>query len=186
MDSYELNKIFGAVLVALLGLMGIGMFSDALFSKHKLEKAAYALPEAAEGGAAAPGAAAAPQINLVELLEKADASRGAAYSKQQCGACHTFDKGGKSGTGPNLYGVVGRPIAGVAGFTYSPALQAKGKEAGNWSFENLQAFISNPRGFAAGNKMAYGGVKDPTRLGEVLAYLRAQADTPAPLPTAAK
>lgn len=185
MDSFELNKIFGAILGTLLIVMGIGIFSDTIFASHAPEKTAYALPEAAAGGTGAP-AAAAPVVSIAELLGKADPARGANLAKQQCGACHTFTKGGKDGIGPHLFGVVDRPIASIAGFGYSPGMQAKAKTDGKWTFEHLQAFITNPRGYAAGTKMAFGGLKDPTRLGDVIAYLRTLADTPVPLPTAAK
>lgn len=186
MDSFELNKIFGAILTSLLVLMGIGMLSDSIFATHAPEKSAYALPEAAAGGAAGGGSAAPAQVNLAELVGKGDAQRGAGLAKQQCGACHTFDKGGKSGIGPNLYEIVERPIGGKAGFSYSPVFQGKAKEGSKWDFANLQAFLSNPRGFANGTKMAYGGLKDPTRLGDVLAYLRSISDAPKPVPAAAQ
>lgn len=186
MNSFELNKIFGALLGTLLLVMGIGMFSDAIFANHAPEKTAYALPEAdAAGGAGAP-AAAVPVVSIAELLGKADPARGANLAKQQCGACHTFTKGGKDGIGPHLYGVVERPMAGVAGFAYSPGMQAKAKTDEKWTFEHLQSFIVNPRGYVAGTKMAFGGLKDPSRLGDVIAYLRTLADAPVALPTAAK
>lgn len=185
MDSFELNKIFGAILASLLVIMGIGMFSDSIFATHAPEKSAYALPEAEAAGAAG-GGAAPVKVNLAELVGKGDAQRGAGIAKQQCGACHTFTKGGKAGIGPNLYEIVERPIGGAAGFGYSPVFQAKAKESGKWDFANLHAFLSNPRGFANGTKMAYGGLKDPTRLGDLMAFLRSISDAPKALPAAAQ
>ncbi|MBM3608596.1 MAG: c-type cytochrome [Alphaproteobacteria bacterium] len=184
MDSFELNKILGAILTTLLVVMGIGIFSDTIFATHAPQKSAYELPAESADGAAAGGGAAAPQVNLAELVGKGDAGRGAGVAKQQCGACHTFDKGGKSGIGPNLFGIVERGIGGTAGFAYSPVFQGKAKEGGKWSFESLYAFLSSPRAFANGTKMAYGGLKDPGRMGDLMAYLRSIADTPAALPAA--
>jgi cytochrome c len=183
MHSLEFNKISFAVLSALLFLMGIGMFSDMVFSTHKPAKPGYALPDNS-GAATAPAAAApaAPAVPVAELLAKADVKRGEALFGQQCRSCHTVDKGGKSGIGPNLYGVVERPIASSQGFSYSPALAEKAKTDKTWSFEHLQSFITAPAGYARGTKMAYAGVKDPARLGDLLAYLNTISDSPAALP----
>ncbi len=182
MHSLEFNKISFAVLSTLLFLMGIGMFSDAIFSAHGPKKSAYALPEAAAGGAAAPAAPAAPAVPIGELLAKADPKRGESLMGQQCRSCHTVDKGGKAGIGPNLYGVVARPIASGQGFAYSPALQERAKTDKTWSFEHLQSFVAAPAAYAKGTKMAYNGVKDPARLADLLAYLNTLSDNPAPLP----
>ena len=180
MDSFEFNKIAGAVLGALLFTMGIGIFSDAIFHREAPHTAAYNLPaeEASAGGAAA---TAAPTVPLPELLAKADPKRGEGLTKA-CHACHVFEKGGANKIGPHLYGVVGRPVASISDFAYSDALKAIG---GDWTFEKLDHFINNPRGFANGTKMAYGGEKDAGRRADILAYLRSLADSPVPLPAAA-
>jgi cytochrome c len=181
MDSFEFNKIAGAVLGTLLFVMGLGIFSDALFHHAPPKMAGYNLPSAeAEGAAAATPAAAA--VPLPELLAKADPKKGEALTKP-CSACHTFDKGGANKVGPNLYGVVNRPTASVAGFAYSDSLKGKG---GAWSFENIDHFITNPKGYASGTKMAYGGEKDAGRRADIIDYLRTLSDSPAPLPAPAK
>lgn len=177
MDSFELNKIAGAVLGTLLFLMGLGIFSDAIFHTGIPAKPGYDLPvaeEASAGGAAA----AAPAVPLPELLAKADPKRGETLVKP-CAACHAFDQSGANKVGPGLYEVVNRPIASHAGFAYSDSLKSKG---GNWTYDNLDHFIAAPKGFASGTKMAYGGEKDPARRADILAYLRSLAPTPAPLP----
>ena len=182
-DSYEFNKIAGAVLASLLFLMGLGIVSNSIFSAHAPEKSAYALPEAAEGG----GPAAGPKeeaVPLPQLLAKADAKKGASAVKSACSACHTVDKGGAVKQGPNLYGVVGRNIAGVDGFSYSNGLKAAAEKDKTWSFEHLAAFINNPRGYASGTKMAYGGMKNRERLADMLVYLRTLSDSPVALPAA--
>ena len=119
---------------------------------------------------------------LGEMMGKADAKRGETTFGQQCKSCHTVEKGGKAGIGPNLYGVVERPIASFDGFAYSPGLQARAKSDGKWSFEHLVSFVANPRGYANGTKMAYGGLKDTGRLADTLAYLRSLSDNPAAMP----
>jgi len=178
MDSFEFNKIAGAVLGTLLFIMGLGIVSDAVFKGGVPKQSAYALPAAEEASAGGAAAAAAPSVPLPELLAKADAKKGEGLFKA-CASCHVVEKGGANKVGPALYGIVNRQIASVAGFGYSDALKGKG---GNWSYDSLDSFVANPKGFAAGTKMAYGGEKDAAKRADLIAYLRAQADAPAPLP----
>jgi cytochrome c len=178
MDSFEFNKIAGAVLGTLLFIMGLGIFSDGIFHHPAPKQSAYALPSAAVETASAGGAAAATAAPIGERLAKADAKKGEGLIKA-CAACHVFDKGGANKVGPALYGVVQRPIAGHEGFAYSDSLKGKG---GKWDYANLDHFIEAPKGFASGTKMAYGGEKDAGKRADIIAYLRSLADAPAPLP----
>jgi cytochrome c len=177
MDSFEFNKIAGAVLGTMLFMMGLGVLSNAIFHSGVPHESAYALPSAepeAAGGAAAP-AAAAP---IADRLKTADAKKGEGLVKP-CTACHIFDKSGANKVGPGLYGVVDRPIASHEAFAYSDSLKGKG---GKWDYASLDHFIEAPKGFASGTKMAYGGEKDPARRADIIAYLRSLAETPEPLP----
>lgn len=178
MDSFELNKIFGAVLGACLFVMGIGIFSDVIFTPAKMKAPGYALPSAEAAPAAGAGAAAAAAEPLPVLLAKADAKKGESAFKA-CAACHTGDKGGANKVGPNLYDVVNRDLGSHAGFAYSDAIKAKG---GKWSFDALDHFITNPKGFVNGTKMAYAGEKDAGKRADILAYLRTLSEKPADLP----
>ncbi|HEY8578500.1 MAG TPA: c-type cytochrome [Beijerinckiaceae bacterium] len=182
MDSFELNKIAGAVLGTLLFLMGVGTFTGAIFSPHKPEKPGYDLPAAEAGGGGAAAPAAVQLASAKDILANADATRGAAAAKQACGVCHSFEQGGPTKQGPSLYGVVNRPIASAAGFSYSSSLQERAKTDQTWTFEHLNAFVHNPRGYASNTKMAYAGEKNDNRRGDILAYLRSLAPEPAPLP----
>lgn len=178
MDSFELNKIFGALLGALLFVMGIGIFSDVVFTPAKMKAPGYALPSAEAAPAAAAGAAAVAAEPLPVLLAKADAKKGEGASKA-CAACHTFDKGGANKVGPNLYDTVNRDLGTHAGFGYSDAIKGKG---GKWSYEALDAFIANPKGYVPGTKMAYAGEKDAGKRADIIAYLRGLSEKPADLP----
>ena len=175
--NMEINKMAGALLGSLLGVMGLGMFSDVLYAPDHMKKAGYDLPagEAASGKAAAAKPAAEP---LPVLLAKADAKKGESLVKP-CMACHDFTKPGVAKVGPPLYGVVGRPKAHVAGFAYSDPMKAKG---GDWSFDELNKFIADPKKDIAGTKMAYAGEKDDGKRADIIAYLRTLADSPVPLP----
>jgi cytochrome c len=116
------------------------------------------------------------------LLAQASPEEGEAEARK-CVACHSFEPGGPSKIGPPLWDVVGRDIASVEGFAYSDALLAK---EGEWTFEALDEFIADPRGWAPGTKMAFAGIKDPGARADVLVYLRTLADEPVPLPEVAE
>ena len=142
---------------------------------------------AAEGAKPAEGAAkggeAAPGAEILPALAKADPKKGEA-SVALCKVCHSFDKGAPSPIGPNLYGVVGRKIASLEGFNYSPALKAKQSE-GDWTFEHLDLWLTNPQAFASGTTMAFPGLPDLHTRADVIDFLRTKSDNPMPLPEAA-
>lgn len=124
----------------------------------------------AEGGA-----------EILPLLATADAKQGEADAAL-CKVCHTFDKGGATLVGPNLYDIVGHKIASKEGFNYSPALKAHG---GDWTYQNLDVWLTNPQAFAAGTTMAFPGVPDLKKRANIIAFLRSNSDNPVPLPEAA-
>jgi cytochrome c len=177
MDSFEFNKIAGAVLGALLFTMAITILSEALLYSPPPAKPGYDLP-----GAAAPSEAAAAPAAAVEplpvLLAKADAKKGQMLAKV-CTTCHNFEKGAGAKTGPGLWGVVGRPKGTFPGYDYSDGMKSKG---GDWTFADLNTFITAPREFVAGTKMGYAGEKDPHKRADILAYLDTLSDSPVPLP----
>jgi cytochrome c len=177
MDAFEFNKIAGGFLGTLLFVMALGVFSDAVFSHPKLAKPGYDLPAAEEASLEA-GAAPAAVAPLPERLAKADPKKGEASAKA-CTACHNFEKGGGPKIGPPLYGVVDRQRASIPGFAYSDAMKSK---PGNWSFDELDKFIANPKGDIAGTKMAYAGEKDPQKRADIVDYLNSLSDSPKPLP----
>ena len=139
-----------------------------------------------EGAKTAEGAAkgeAAPGAEILPALAKADPKKGEA-SVALCKVCHSFDKGAPSPIGPNLYGVVGRKIASLEGFNYSPALKGKASE-GDWTFEHLDLWLTNPQAFASGTIMAFPGIPDLHTRADVIDFLRTKSDNPMPLPEAA-
>ena len=179
MDSFELNKILGAVLATCLGVVAINIASGAIFSPPKPAKPGYeiAVPDkpAANGGQQP----AQPQaVPLAQLLANADIERGRS-SAQKCAACHTFVKGGAHGLGPNLWGIMGRAKGSVDGFNYSPALKAAG---GRWTVSELMDFVANPNEKVPGTFMAmFGGIARAGERADLMKYLNSLADNPAPL-----
>lgn len=118
----------------------------------------------AEAAPAAPATAAV----LAELT--GDAKKGKRVWNK-CRACHKLDDG-KNGVGPHLFGVVGRDIAAVDGFKYSDALTSKAGE--QWTVENLTAFLTKPKDFAAGTNMQFAGLKKPTEIEDLIAYMASE------------
>ena len=124
------------------------------------------------------GGAAAVMENAMTMLASATPDKGAKLFKK-CKSCHTVAKGGKNTVGPNLWDVVGRAKASAAGFKYSGALTDKG---GDWSYADLDAFITSPKAFAKGTKMSFAGLKKAGDRAAMLVYLRSLSDSPKPLP----
>lgn len=178
MDSFEFNKIAGAVLGTLLITMGLGITSGFVFAPPVPAKPGYVLPDAPAQETAKGEAATATAEPLPILLAKADVGKGQALAKA-CGACHNFEKGAAAKVGPPLYGVVGRQVASIEGFAYSDGIKAKG---GTWSLEEINKFITNPKAYIAGTKMGYAGEESPEKRADILDYLHTLSDNPAPLP----
>ncbi|MHC2104797.1 c-type cytochrome [Methylobacterium sp. CM6246] len=180
MNSFEVNKVLGAVLGALLFAAGSGFVAELIYHPKPVGKAGYDLPEPEpQTAAAAPEAKVEP---IAVRLASANVEKGEAGTKA-CHACHNFEKGGPNKVGPDLYGVVERPKGGHAGFEYSAALKEKG---GTWTYDDLDAFLTNPKAYAKGTKMAFAGIASPQDRANVIAYLRNNADSPKPLPAVEK
>src|SRR5262245_32283388 len=153
MDSFELNKIMGAILGTCLGLLSLNIAANAIFHPTKPAKPGYeiAVPEKPEGGEKA--APAQPDPPVAELLAQADVARGET-SHNKCVACHTFDKGGRNLVGPNLYGVVGREKGSTPGFNYSAAFKKMvAEKKGPWTAQEIYEFVKNPKVMVPGTSM---------------------------------
>ena len=180
MNSFELNKLLGAVLGTCLCALAIHLAAGAIFAPHAPAKPGYEIQVSQQPSAQKPGAPkAAPEQSIGTLLASADAKRGESDTAV-CRTCHNFDKGGPNMIGPNLWGVVGRPRASVPGYDYSSAMKAKG---GKWTFDELNKFLANPKGYIPGTAMGFAGLPSPTDRADVIAYLRTLSDNPVPLPT---
>jgi cytochrome c len=179
--SFEANKIAGAILAAMILAMVSGIVSNILIHPTPLAKQAYEVAGGApEGGAAAEAAAPAGPEPIAPLMASANADAGKAKT-QLCAACHTFDKGGPNRIGPNLFGVIGSPIAeDRGGFAFSSALTTKGKGQ-SWTLDNLNAWLFKPQQFASGTKMTFVGLAKAEDRANVIAYLNSVSDKPLPV-----
>lgn len=140
------------------------------------EEAAGAAMETAEEAA---GEMAAAAGGLGAAIAAASAEAGEKVARK-CKACHDFSEGGKNKIGPALYDVVGRGVAAKDDYKFSSALADKAEMT--WSYENLDAFLADPKGWAPGTKMSFAGIKDDADRAALIAYMRGQSDDPPPLP----
>lgn len=177
MDSFEFNKIAGAVLFTALMVFGLKELAGVIYHSEAPEKPGMyvEVAEASEGEGASKEEE--KQVSIAQLLASANPDNG---NVKPCMACHTFEKGGADKVGPHLWGVVGRPIASVEGFSYSSSLQEKSGE--NWTFEHLNTFLHKPKDFASGTKMAFSGISNDAKRADLIAHLRTLSDDPVPLP----
>ena len=176
-SSFEMNKLVGALLLAGLIAMVAGVSAEALYTgsvgEHGEQEAkrGYTIAGAENTGGDEHAAAVADEkpVNIAEFMKKADAKAGEGMIKK-CTACHTFDKGGKNGVGPNQWGLYGSGFAHKDDFTYSEALKAEhGKK--KWEAQELSEFLANPKKYIPGNKMSFPGIKDPQERANLIAYL---------------
>jgi cytochrome c len=172
------NTIAGWVLGAGIVALGSSIASNLYFhadKPHHLEKMGYFIEGAEEG---ADGGK--PAYDLGTVLAAADPAAGEKLFAK-CTACHTMNQGGANGIGPNLYATVGEAIGqGKGGFAFSSALSGHG---GNWTYENLDAWLTSPKAFANGTKMSFAGLSKPEDRANIIAYMKANGggpDFPAP------
>lgn len=176
----ESYKVWGAALVAMTVALAIGIFiNEATRAEdHDIKAYIVEVPNA-EAGSQVAAVPAGPVIEpIAPLLASADLAAGEKAFKR-CATCHTFEKDGVNKVGPNLFNVVGGGKGTISGFAYSDALTEMG---GDWSYEDLNAFLAKPKDFLAGTKMTFAGVKKAQDRANIIAFLRQYSDTPFPMP----
>ncbi len=180
-DDLTLNKILGACLVTGLVIVGVKYGSDAIYGFKPAAKPGYAIEVAdtTAAGGAAEVVDTPPDWGTVLPAANTDAG---SKTFVKCQACHNNLQGGPNMTGPNLWGVVGRPTASHPGMSYSDGMLAHAKESPNWTYDQLYMFLANPQKWVKGTKMTFAGVKKPQDRIDLIAYLRTQGSTGYPIP----
>ena len=178
MDSFEVNKIVGAILMVALLIIGIGKLSDVIFHVEKPETPGYVVEVEEETILSSTKKTIEEKIDIAALMAMGDLNHGEKVFKK-CAACHSIVKGGKNNIGPALYNVVGRQIGIVDNYKYSKALSSYDKE---WTFEELNGYLIKPAKWIKGTKMAFAGLRKEKDRASVIKYLNQNSDNPLPLP----
>ena len=180
MDSFELNKIIGAILLVALLVIGIRKVSNLVFKVNKPEKSNYKVELDVETAEAKADKEPVQReiVDIAALLSTGDLAHGEKVFKK-CSACHSIKSGGGNKIGPALYNVVGRKVGILDDYKYSKALAKYEK---NWSFEELNGFLLKPKDWIKGTKMAYAGLRKEKDRASVILYLNKYSDSPLPLP----
>ncbi|MFV1011193.1 cytochrome c family protein [Wolbachia endosymbiont of Nasonia vitripennis] len=172
----ELNKIAASILLSGLIIMIVSNVVDILYNpedykiEHQTIVAASNEPQQKIEQVA---------LDIGELMQNASFEKGKSAAKK-CIACHSFEKGGMNKVGPNLWNVVGNKKAHLgSSFNYSKALLEKG---GKWEYEELFAFLKNPKAYIKGTRMAFAGISNPQEIADLVSYLRSMSDSPVALP----
>ena len=181
MDSFEINKIIAAILLTALIVIGIGKFADVLFHVEKPKESAYqieGLEIVSNEKKSDNNVKEIAQVDIAQLLSLGDLAHGEKVFKK-CSACHMIASDGKNMIGPNLWGVIGRTAGSISDYKYSKAMVAYGKE---WSFEEMNSYLTKPQAYIKGTKMAFAGLRKEKDRASVILYMNSKSATPKPLP----
>ncbi|MER0239134.1 c-type cytochrome [Fulvimarina sp. MAC8] len=182
MDSWQFNKIAGAVLGTIFLMFGGSLIAEGIFHSEAPETPGYEIVVAEGGEGGESGGEEATVAPIAARMQEADAAAGESDFRK-CSACHSADESGENKIGPGLWNVVNRPIASHEGFSYSQAMSSF-SEGGSvvWDYEHLDQFLANPKGYIDGTAMGFAGIRDPQDRADTIAYLRSLASEPAALP----
>ena len=160
------------LILALLVIVGVQVYGSILVpvgSDRQIAKVEGLTPAGAEP---------AQELSLAELLTQATADEGKKVAKK-CASCHTFEPGGPAKVGPNLANTVGHDKGTKSGFAYSAAMQEK---PGDWTYEDLNTFLTKPAAFVPGTKMTFAGLAKAKDRAAVITYLASLTENPPPMP----
>ena len=172
-----MNKIIVSIVLAVILVLGINKITDAIFYVEKPEKSAYQVASVTTDvntTASETSSKNSESVNIMALFASTSAADGAKVFKK-CTACHSITEGGANKIGPALWGALGRPAGSVPGYKYSKAMTAHGK---NWSFEEMNGFLTKPKDWIKGTKMSFAGLKKAEDRAAVILYMNENTNSP--------
>ncbi len=180
MDSFEINKIIGAILLTALIIIGLGKFTDFLFHVEKPKQSAYKIEGVGDTTTLVTTTETKieEKVDIAKLLAMGDLVHGEKVFKK-CSACHMIASDGKNLIGPNLWGVIGRNAAAISDYKYSKAMIAYGKK---WTFEEMNGYLIKPQAYIKGTKMAFAGLRKEKDRASVILYMNSKSDNPVATP----
>ena len=175
-----MNKIIVSIVFAIILVLGINKVTDVIFYVEKPEKSAYqvaSVTTVTSTVSAETDSVSSDSGNIMALFASASAAEGAKVFKK-CAACHSIAEDGGNKIGPALWGVLGRPAGSIPDYKYSKAMAAHGK---SWSFEEMNGFLTKPKGWIKGTKMSFAGLKNAKERAAVILYMNENTNSPLPL-----
>ncbi len=182
MNALAWNKIIAALIMALLLYKGIEIYAEGAFEVAEPQIKAYVVEslvvEEVETVVAAEPVA--PAQDVMSLLAAASPEQGKRIFRR-CQACHDVSQGGAHKIGPNLFAIIGAPVAQHGDYRYSDALAGLG---GTWDFALMDDWLASPAEAVPGTKMSFGGMPKAGDRAALIAYMNSQSDNPLALPVA--
>ena len=175
-----MNKIITSIVLAIILIIGINKITEIIFYVEKPEKSVYQVDSVvtvAETTSSETGTDNSNSENIMALFASTTSADGEKVFKK-CAACHSINQGGSNKIGPALWGVLGRKAGGVSDYKYSKAMAAHGK---NWSFEEMDGFLTKPKDWIKGTKMAFAGLKNAKDRAAVILYMNENTNSPLPI-----
>ena len=172
-----MNKIIVSVVLAIILVLAINKIADSIFYVEKPEKSAYQVAnvtQASDTTSSEISSENSASGNIMALFASVSASDGEKIFKK-CAACHSITKGGANKIGPALWGVIGRKAGSISDYKYSKAMSAYGK---SWSFEEMNGFLTKPKEWVKGTKMAFAGLKNENERASIILYMNSNSDSP--------
>lgn len=121
-----------------------------------------------DGGSIAVLKPATTEKRVPDGIAGSDSMRGQLLFAQ-CRSCHDVKDGTSHGIGPDLAGIVGRPIGRASNYNYSSKFSSL---TGSWSTANLDKFLENPQHFAEGTSMMFGGIPNSSDRAQLINFLK--------------
>ena len=175
-----MNKILVSIVFTIILILGINKIADSIFFVEKPEQSAYQVANvttASTSTTSEDNSEKSEAGNIMALFASTSATDGEKVFKK-CAACHSITKGGANKIGPALWGILGRKAGSLSDYNYSKAMVAYGKQ---WSFEQMNGFLTKPKEWVKGTKMSYAGLKNAKDRAALILYMNENTDSPLPV-----